>query len=56
MVVTTISSEPCQREMERYPDWGRHGGSNSWDRVADASASDDHREFRLSDLEIDFSK
>jgi DnaK suppressor protein len=46
----------CQREMEQYPDWGRPGASASWDRVADASSTDDHREFRLSDLEIDFSK
>jgi DnaK suppressor protein len=46
----------CQREMERYPSWGRAGGSASWDRVADASTADDHREFRLSDLEIDLSK
>jgi DnaK suppressor protein len=46
----------CQREMEQYPDWGRPGSSASWDRVADSSSTDDHREFRLSDLEIDLSK
>jgi DnaK suppressor protein len=48
----------CQREMERFPDWGRagsHGGS--WDRVYDAPSHDDHhREVRLSDIEIDLPK
>ena len=45
----------CQREMERYPDWGRTG-SQSWDRVYDTPSHDDHREVRLSDIEMDFSK
>src|SRR5438876_4513250 len=26
----------CQREMERFPDWGRAAGVGSWDRVSDA--------------------
>src|SRR5262249_39612313 len=46
----------CQREMEQYPDWGRPGSSASWARVSDSSSTEDHREFRLSDLEIDLSK
>ena len=46
----------CQRERERYPDWGRHGSSASWDRVSDHSGGEEMREFRLSDLEIDLSK
>jgi len=46
----------CQREMERYPDWNR-AGSQSWDRVYDTpSHHDDHREVRLSDIEIDLPK
>src|SRR5262245_61037531 len=47
----------CQREMEQYPDWGRSGAHGSWDRVYDApSATEDQREVRLSDIEIDLSK
>jgi len=46
----------CQREMERYPDWGRASGAGSWDRVYDTPAMDDHREVRLSDIEIDLPK
>jgi DnaK suppressor protein len=46
----------CQREMEQYPDWGRGGHSHSWEKVYDApSSTDDQREVRLSDLEIDLS-
>jgi DnaK suppressor protein len=45
----------CQREMERYPDW-RAGGAASWDRVYDSPSMDDHREVRLSDIEIDLPK
>src|SRR5262245_23467387 len=41
----------CQREMERYPDWGRTGGAASWDRVSDSSSMDEHREVRLADIE-----
>ena len=46
----------CQREMERYPDWGRAGSQGSWDRVYDTPSHDDHREVRLSDIEIDLPK
>lgn len=47
----------CQREMEQYPDWGRSGSAGSWGRVYDApSATEEQREVRLSDIEIDLSK
>lgn len=47
----------CQREMERYPDWGRGGSVGSWDRLSDVPTSmEDQREVRLSDIEIDLSK
>jgi DnaK suppressor protein len=47
----------CQRELERYPDWGRGGSVGSWDRVYDhPAAMEDQREVRLSDIEIDLSK
>ena len=47
----------CQREMEQYPDWGRSMGASSWDRVYDTpSMTEEPREVRLSDLEIDLSK
>jgi len=46
----------CQREMERYPDWGRAAGAGSWDRVPDLPSMDDHREVRLSDIEIDLPR
>jgi DnaK suppressor protein len=45
----------CQREMERYPDWGRAAGAGSWDRVADSSSMED-REIKLSDIEIDLPR
>lgn len=47
----------CQREMEKYPDWGRSGSAGSWDRLYDApTAMEEQREVRLSDIEIDLSK
>src|SRR5262245_7971218 len=44
----------CQREMERYPDWqgGRMGGD--WERLYySARSTEDQREVRLSDLDLD---
>ena len=44
----------CQRELELYGEIsGRSSGS--WDRVSEGSF-DEHREVKLSDLEMDFSK
>jgi DnaK suppressor protein len=45
----------CQREQERFPDWGRAAGAGSWDRVSDVPV-DEHREVRLSDIEIDLPR
>jgi len=42
----------CQREMERYPDYGGRRGGGSWDRVQDASPMEE-RDVKLSDLEVD---
>ena len=45
----------CQREMEKYPDWGRQGGGD-WSKVNDAAISmDEPREMNLAELEIDMS-
>lgn len=44
----------CQREMERYPDWGSARRGGDWERVYDsASSTEDQREVRLSDLDLD---
>ena len=43
----------CQRELERYPTWGRGGSVGNWENVFDASRYDDHKEVDLSKLEID---
>ena len=45
----------CQREMEKYPDWGRQGGGD-WSKVYDsASTMDEPREVNLAELESDMS-
>jgi DnaK suppressor protein len=45
----------CQRESEQNPD-NYGGASGDWGRLYDAPRSfDDHREVRISDLEIDVS-
>jgi DnaK suppressor protein len=50
---TTLCIE-CQREMERYPDWDRHGGGASWEKVYDAATPlEEQREVDLSQLEMD---
>ena len=47
----------CQREMERYPDWDRHGGSASWEKVYDAATPlEEQREVDLSQIEIDSNR
>jgi DnaK suppressor protein len=47
----------CQREMESDAGWGARHGDNDWARVSDHDhGMDDHREVKLSDLEIDLSK
>ena len=44
----------CQREMERYPDWGSSRMGGDWERVYDSvRATEDQREVRLSDLDLD---
>jgi DnaK suppressor protein len=46
----------CQREMEKYPDWGRQSGGD-WEKVYDSASSlEDQREVNLAELEIDLSK
>ena len=45
----------CQREMERYPDWGGPRGAGSWEHVFDPSAVYEDKEVKLSDLETDLS-
>jgi DnaK suppressor protein len=45
----------CQREMEKYPDWGRQSGGD-WEKVYDtASSLEEPREVNLADLEIDMT-
>ena len=45
----------CQREMEKYPDWGRQSGGD-WAKVYDAPSSfEEQREVNLAELEIDMS-
>ncbi len=44
----------CQREMEKYPDWGEHYSSGNWEKVYDsATLLDEPREVDLSEIEID---
>jgi DnaK suppressor protein len=45
----------CQREMESGSDWDA-GRIADWDRVSDNDRSEDRRELRLADLEMDLSK
>ena len=46
----------CQREMEKYPDWGRQSGGD-WEKVYDAASSiEEPRDLNLAELEIDLSK
>ena len=45
----------CQREMEKYPDWGRSNGGD-WAKVYDVPSSfEEQREVNLAELEIDMS-
>jgi DnaK suppressor protein len=45
----------CQREMEKYPDWGAERAGN-WEKVYDSARPlEDQREIKLSELEIDLS-
>jgi DnaK suppressor protein len=44
----------CQREMEIDPSLGE-GAGGDWEKVSESSF-DDHREVKISDLEIDVSK
>jgi DnaK suppressor protein len=45
----------CQREMEKYPDWGAERAGN-WEKVYDSARPlEDQREMKLSELEIDLS-
>src|SRR5947207_14331400 len=45
----------CQREMEKYPDWGRQSGGD-WEKVYDSASSfEEPREVNLAELEIDMS-
>jgi DnaK suppressor protein len=34
----------CQREMEKYPDWGDRRCTGSWEKVYDAASLEEHRE------------
>lgn len=44
----------CQREMEDYPDWQGGRSDGNWEKVYDSARStDEQREVRLSDLDID---
>ncbi len=46
----------CQREMEKYPDWGRQNGGD-WAKVYDSASSlEEPRDVNLAELEIDMSK
>ena len=45
----------CQREMERYPDWGDRRGGGNWENVLDPSSMYEDKEVKLSDLETDLS-
>jgi len=45
----------CQRESEAHPSWQTDRLASEWDKIAEADSSFD-KEFRLSELEIDFSK
>ena len=44
----------CQREIEQYPDWEGKRGTMAWERLFESSSpTEDTREVRLSDLDID---
>jgi DnaK suppressor protein len=50
---TTLCIE-CQREMEKYPNWGDRGHAGNWEKVFDAATPiEDQREVDLSEIEID---
>ncbi len=50
---TTLCIE-CQREMEKYPNWGGRGQAGDWEKVFDAATPlEDQREVDLSEIEID---
>ncbi len=44
----------CQREAEKDGDWLAERRNANWEAVTDGDSND--REFRLSDLEMDYSK
>jgi DnaK suppressor protein len=46
----------CQREMEVHGSW-KGAGDGSWDKVGDGDGGgEDHREIKLSDIEMDLTK
>jgi DnaK suppressor protein len=46
----------CQREMEKFPDWGRQSGGD-WAKVYDSASSfEEPRDVSIAELEIDMSK
>jgi len=45
----------CQREMERYPDWGDRRGAGNWENVLDPASLYEDKEIKLSDFETDLS-
>ena len=46
----------CQREMERYPDWGDRRGGGNWEKVFEADKPiEEQREVSIADLEVDLS-
>jgi DnaK suppressor protein len=44
----------CQREAEKDADWLAERRNANWEAISDSDGND--REFRLSDLEMDYSK
>jgi DnaK suppressor protein len=46
----------CQREMERDSGWMGGHGDIDWARIAEHDRSQDDREYRIADLEIDMAK
>ena len=45
----------CQREMEKFPDWGRQAGAD-WGKVYDSARTlEEPRDVNLQELEIDLS-
>jgi DnaK suppressor protein len=50
---TTLCIE-CQREMEKFPNWGDQHGVGNWEKVYDAATPlEDQREVNLAEIEID---